>query len=143
MPARTRLASLTVVILLAAGACADVPGVDSRPRADQNPPAGTCGIVMVPSQNPSLDQSVVRGEIPDVRWVNLELAQAMLESAGFENVVVEDAADADRTVGDERDWYVTRQFPEPGGVRAEDAGIVLGALPYDEEGCPPEIQYRR
>ena len=126
--------------LLTASGCQPhgVPlATSALPRADETPSPNACGVVVAPHGT----GKVVRGEMPDLERTNLQLAESILSSAGFENVVVEDATEQSRDIGNTTDWYVVRQHPLPGTSGPQDMGIVLTADTYPDSDCPPDLRY--
>jgi len=129
-----------VIGLLTASGCQPqlVPLVHADlPRANETPSPNACGVIVAPHGS----GQVVRGEMPDVVRMNLALAESVLGSAGFENVVVQDSTGDSRSIGDKSTWYVVDQHPLAGTTGPQDLGIVLTANTYSDSDCPKDLEY--
>jgi len=68
-----------------------------------------------------------KGKVPDVEGKDHQLAQDMMQAAGYYNISEEDASGEERPLVFDRNWTVVSQSPDPGTRASLDRTIVLKA----------------
>jgi hypothetical protein len=109
---------------------------------DQTPPAGTAGSSRSPVRfrvlaygdrgAPPVPDRSRPGRVPALVCFNLWESEATLASAGFGDVVSEDATGRGRHQIIRRHWTVTGQTPPPGGTYAKSTRVTLRVVQQSE-----------
>jgi hypothetical protein len=109
---------------------------------DQTPPAGTAGssrtavrlrvLAYGDRGAPSVPDRSRPGRVPKLVCFNLWEAEATLGSAGFTDVVSNDATGRGRHQIIHRNWTVTGQTPPPGGTSAKSTRVTLRVVRQSE-----------
>ncbi|MEV8377391.1 PASTA domain-containing protein [Kribbella sp. NPDC056861] len=118
------------LLLLAAGCGADQqpqqqPTVTVTAPASTPTAAPTSTVAPPPSKPPTPPQESRSAVVPAVVGVNHQLAQDMMQAAGFFYLTEEDATGQGRLLVNDRNWVVVTQSPAAGTTAAVDSKIVL------------------
>lgn len=92
-----------------------------------------CG---APNQAPGFGTAARAGVVPNVKCMDLQLAQDKSQAAGFYDLGSEDMTGQARTQVVDRDWVVVSQSPAAGTKADAGTRLVFTVLPYGDPGAP-------
>lgn len=110
------------------------PGTASPPTEDTAAPSSTTESTPTTASTPQEDPDAVIA-VPNVVGMDLQLAQDMMQGAGFFHLTSHDATGQDRLQVVDRGWKVCSQTP-PGGSEANSTTQVDFGVVRNEEACP-------
>lgn len=116
---------------------AGVTPAGPTPAARAGEPATRAERCGTPPEAPGFATPARPGFVPDVRCMDLQLAQDKLQAAGFSDIGSRDASGYGRHQVYDRTWVVVAQTHAPGQRAPEDAQIRLEALRYGDPDAPP------
>lgn len=97
--------------------------------------SGTSGIWKTPKKTASPSPTITYFTMPNVKGLNLQLAQDLLQSKGSYLVDQEDALGLSRFQLVDSNWKVCRQSPKSGAKTATSAMVTLSSVKLTER-CP-------
>ena len=118
--------------LLAGVGLADMPAGSAVAPTPAHRPA--CGR---PDQAPGFGTPARSGVVPDVRCMDLQMAQDKSQAAGFYDLASDDAGGRGRHQIIDRNWVVVGQSPPAGSRPPAGTRLLFHALAYGDPGAPP------
>jgi beta-lactam-binding protein with PASTA domain len=89
-----------------------------------------------PAAAPGFEVAARTGVVPNVKCMDLQLAQDKAQAAGFYDLGSNDMTGQARNQIVDRDWVVVSQSPAAGTTAGTDTRIVFTVLAYGDSGAP-------